>query len=47
MDMFECKSCGRLIFPGDDLSFGCPNCESRIIGKYHGIIGQNLISQTK
>lgn len=36
----ECKSCGRRIYPDDDLSYGCPNCESRNIGKYTGIIGE-------
>ena len=37
--LFQCRSCGMLIFEFDDLSFGCPNCESRFIRKYEGIIG--------
>ena len=39
MEIKECKSCGYLIFPCDYLGYGCPNCESKRIGKYKGIIG--------
>ena len=42
MTLRECKSCGFIIYPSDDLSYGCPNCESRHIGKYNGIIGENI-----
>jgi len=42
MGLRECKSCGRLIYPSDDLSYGCPNCESRLIGEYRGIIGMYM-----
>lgn len=40
MELYECKECGRLIIIGVDfLGYGCPNCESKCIGKYNGIIG--------
>lgn len=29
MNIRECKSCGVMIHEGDDLSYGCPNCESK------------------
>ena len=40
MELFECKSCGFMIYPYDNLSYGCPRCESPHIGKYKGIIGE-------
>jgi predicted RNA-binding Zn-ribbon protein involved in translation (DUF1610 family) len=40
MILKECKSCGYIIYPHDDLKYGCPNCESRFIKKYKGIIGE-------
>ena len=40
--LLECKSCGTLIFEFDCLPYGCPNCESRFIGEYEGIIGMYL-----
>ncbi len=47
MEIFECKSCGSIILPFDDLSYGCPNCESSNIGKYNGIIGQYIMEDVK
>ena len=38
--LFECKNCGKLILPWDNLTYGCPNCESKNIGEYNGVIGQ-------
>lgn len=38
--LYECEACWRLILPSDYLGYGCPNCESRHIRKYNGIIGQ-------
>lgn len=35
----ECKSCGIIITNYDDFSYGCPNCESKRLGRYTGIIG--------
>ena len=43
--LLECKVCGCLIFEFDYLPFGCPICESRFIGKYHGIIGMYVKTQ--
>jgi RNA polymerase subunit RPABC4/transcription elongation factor Spt4 len=40
MKLKECKSCSYMIYLCDDLSYGCPNCESPFIGKYTGIIGE-------
>jgi len=37
--LLECKSCGAVLSKFDDFSYGCPNCESRFIGVYEGIIG--------
>jgi len=38
----QCSNCKRIIFSNDNLTYGCPNCECRLIEEYTGIIGENL-----